>query len=493
VSKIFYIGFGEIPDIVQNKLSSNTSIQLSPIIQLSSDIHKNTLEEADVFLIGPLTINVLQQVQRAYQQNPLVSIIVLAFPEQYQQTKQSIQFGHNVGKNTLVIPYQLGKDISEVLESAIKRTQQRRSFVKIQERTIYPLAASRDTTFHNLGIFLENAPIGAIVFNKEKKIISANLKAKQFFGRKLDLRYHVKWSDLFPGEDYSMQMDSDSEPIHEIIKVNNQFLEINISPFLIENNKPHYLLLINDITRAVDVENQLKSKIEELEFLNRELDEFINVVSHDFKTPLTSIGLLTDLALKESSSEKLTSFLTPIKRNCNKLKDQLKGLTTLVDIKKKRSEKVEMVNFQQILNEILSEDNETLKEINGKLISDFSQAPEVPYFTAHINSLLSNLINNTIKYRRQDVPLLIEVSSRKEKDYTVLTVKDNGIGIDLKKNLNLLFQPFKRLTEQSTGSGLGLSIVKRIIEQNHGYLEVFSEIGKGTEFKTYLKNINTED
>jgi signal transduction histidine kinase len=243
----------------------------------------------------------------------------------------------------------------------------------------------------------------------------------------------------------------------------------------------------------VDVENQLKSKIEELEFLNRELDEFINVVSHDFKTPLTSIGLLTDLALKESSSEKLTSFLTPIKRNCNKLKDQLKGLTTLVDIKKKRSEKVEMVNFQQILNEILSEDNETLKEINGKLISDFSQAPEVPYFTAHINSLLSNLINNAIKYRRQDVPLLIEVSSRKEKDYTVLTVKDNGIGIDLKKNLNLLFQPFKRLTEQSTGSGLGLSIVKRIIEQNHGYLEVFSEIGKGTEFKTYLKNINTED
>ncbi|WP_411273362.1 ATP-binding protein [Daejeonella sp.] len=55
--------------------------------------------------------------------------------------------------------------------------------------------------------------------------------------------------------------------------------------------------------------------------------------------------------------------------------------------------------------------------------------------------------------------------------------------------MNLLFQPFKRLTEQSTGSGLGLSIVKRIIEHHHGYLEVFSEVGKGTEFKAYLKDL----
>ena len=474
---------------VQIGLKGNSSVELLPITQLSADIHKNTLQEADLFLIGPLTVNPLQQVQRAVQQNPHISVVVLAFQEQYQNTKQSIQYGPHVGKNLTIIPYQFGKDITVILEEAIKRTKQRKSFLRIQERTFYPMPATRDVTVHNLGVFLENAPIGAVLFDKDKKVINANAKAKQYFGKKLDLQAKTTWLDLFPDEDYALRMNTGSEPIHEIIKVNNQFLEVNIAPLMVESDLPQYMLLVNDVTRMVDVENQLKRKIEELEFLNRELDEFVNVVSHDFKTPLTSIGLLTDLALKENSGEKVNNFLLQIKHNNNKLKEQLKGLNSLVDVKKSRSEKVELVDLQHALNLILSEYEKTLDEIGGKVLTDFREAPKVSYFTAHIYSLFSNLLTNAIKYRQEYTPLVIEVSSKREKDYTVLTIKDNGIGIDLEKNLNLLFQPFKRLTDQSTGSGLGLSIVKRIIEHHHGYLEVFSEVGKGTEFKAYLKDI----
>ena len=489
MSKVHFIGFGQMAGSIQTGITENSSVELIPITQLSSDVHKNTLEEADLFLIGPLTVNPLQQVQRAVQQNPHISVVILAFQEQYQSTKQSIQYGHHVGKNLTIIPYQFGKDITQILESAIKRTKQRKSFLRIQETTSYPKPAPREVTFHNLGVFLENAPIGAIVFDKEKKVISANLKAKQYFGKKLDLRTRTTWSDLFPEEEYAIRMNSDSEPVHEIIKVNNQFLEINISPLMVDADMPQFMLLVNDVTRMVDVENQLKRKIEELEFLNRELDEFVNVVSHDFKTPLTSISLLTDLALKENSGEKVGKFLVQIKHNSNKLKLQLKGLNSLVDVKKSRSEKVEIVNLQNALDLILSEYEKTLEEIGAEVIADFTQSSVISYFTAHIHSLFSNLLTNAIKYRSDDTPLVIEVSSRRENDYTVITIKDNGIGIDLEKNLNLLFQPFKRLTDQSTGSGLGLSIVKRIIEHHHGYLEVFSEVGKGTEFKAYLKDI----
>jgi len=94
-------------------------------------------------------------------------------------------------------------------------------------------------------------------------------------------------------------------------------------------------------------------RIEELEFLNKELDDF-NVVSHNFKTPLTSISLLTDLALKANPSEKVEGLLHQIKNNSNKLKTQLKGLTKLVDIKKSRSEKVEIVNLKYALDVIFS-------------------------------------------------------------------------------------------------------------------------------------------
>jgi signal transduction histidine kinase len=363
VGKIFYVGFGQMIGSVQTGHKGNSAIEFIPITQLTSDIHVNTLKDADLYLIGPLTVNPLQQVQRAVQQSPHISIVVLAFQDQYQITRQTIQFGHHVGKNLTIIPYQFGKDITVVLENAINRTRQRKSFLKIQQRTIYPQAAGRDVTFQSLGVFLENAPIGAIVFDKDKKVISANSKAKQYFGIKLNLRKKTSWSDLFPDEDYAIRMNTGSEPIHEIIKVNNQFLEVNISPLMVDSDMPQYMLLVNDVTRIVDVENQLKSKIEELEFLNRELDEFVNVVSHDFKTPLTSIGLLTELALKEKTEEKVHNFLLQIKHNSKKLKEQLLGLTKLVDVKKSRSEKVELVNLKDSLNLILSEFNKTLEEI----------------------------------------------------------------------------------------------------------------------------------
>ena len=169
-------------------------------------------------------------------------------------------------------------------------------------------------------------------------------------------------------------------------------------------------------------------RIKELEFLNRALDDFVNVVSHDFKTLVSSISLLTELALKKIPLKRLRDFCIKLKATVIKLKAQLKGLTKLVDIKKSRSEKVDIVNLKHALDIILNEYNHSLEEIGGKLIADFSHAPEIRYFAAHINSLFSNLITKALKYSRPDTPLIIEVFSKRKKDYIVLTVKDNGIG-----------------------------------------------------------------
>ncbi len=472
---------------LQPKLSHDAVVEFKEITQFTAETAPNHLDDADVFMVGPFTIEPVRQVQRASQQKGSASVVLLAFPDNYQKIKQSIQLAYQVSKNVTVIPYEIGKDVTSVIDGAITRAIQRKSFARIQAKQIYPIPGSRDITFENLNVFLANAPIGAIVFDQSKKVISSNYKAKQAFTI-LDARANLSWSDLFPDDILPVTSDLNDTGIHEVIKVNNLFLEINISPLLIEKNKPHFLLLINDVTEKIDVENQLKGKIDELEFLNRELDDFINVVSHDFKTPLTSIGLLTEMAIKEKSPEKQLQFMHQIKASSNKLRNLLKGLNVLVDIKKNKSEKVEQVRLQARFDVILSEYKLTLHDINGAIQSDFSGAPIIPYFTAHIDSLFSNLINNAIKYRNPKQPLLVEVYSRKEKEYTIVSVKDNGTGIDLTKDMNKLFQPFKRLTDQGTGSGLGLSIVKRMIEQDHGYLEVISQPGEGTEFRIYLKD-----
>lgn len=470
-------------DGLQNKITSIGDVAFQPVIPLSSDVY-NQLDNADVLLLGPLTVDPAKQVQRANQQNKLVSIVVLIFPHQFQKIKQQIQFGYNVGKNVTIVQYDFGKDITSVVDAALKRAQQRKSFLKISDQLSFPAPASREITFQNLSVFLENAPIGAIVFDLAKKVVSANQKARLYFDH-IDFRYQVNWESLFPGEDYPQISNAANETVHEVLKVNNQYLEINISPLRVEKDAPHFLLLINDITRTINVENQLMSKIEELEFLNTELDEFVNVVSHDFKTPLTSIGLLAQLTLREKSHKKQMEFVAQILNSSNKLKEQLNGLTKLVDIKKKRNEKFEDIDLRERLTIIVSEYGD-LADQNAELITNFTE-PTIRYFRAHIDSIFSNLVTNAFKYRKEGQKLRVEVSSRSEQDYVILTVKDNGIGMDLTKNMNKLFQPFKRLTDQSTGSGLGLSLVKRMIEHDNGYLEVFSTPGEGTEFKIYLK------
>ncbi|MDP9048025.1 MAG: PAS domain-containing sensor histidine kinase [Bacteroidota bacterium] len=490
-STILYIGFGDLMNSMQSKLSASEGVEFKEILQLSSDVHENLLSEGAIFLIGPYTLEPVRQVQRAHQQNPLISIVVLIFPEQFQKVKHAVQFAYNVGNHVTFVPYDMGKDITAVFDSAILRTRQRKSFSRLTKPEAYPRPVTLDLTYNNLSAFLENAPIGAIIFDQKRNIISANSRAKQLFKQQLEGSANIAWSDIFPDEQSAppaLPSETGDEPLHEIIKVNNQFLEINIAPLAVNEHKPHYLLLLNDVTNKIKAENQLKSKIDELEFLNQELDEFVNVVSHDFKTPLTSISLLAEMGIKEIVQEKQVNFLKQILQSSNKLRELLKGLNVLVDIKKTKSEKVEQVDFEERLNVILPEYTALLNEISGKVVIDFSQAKSMAYFKAHVDSFFSNLITNSIKYRKKDVPLVIEIKSRCEKEYTILYVKDNGIGIDLAKNMNKLFQPFKRLTDHGTGSGLGLSIVKRVIEKNQGYLEVFSQPGEGTEFKAYLKS-----
>lgn len=489
-SRILYIGFGELRNSLENQLSSGAAVTFEEILQLSSDVQENQLAEGDIFLIGPYTLEPVRQVQRATQQNPLISVVVLIFPDQFLKVKQAVQFAYNVSKHLTFVSYELGKDITAVIDNALLRSRQRRSFARITDQQTYPEPASPDLTYQNLRAFLENAPIAAIVFDEQRHIITANYKAKQLFYPLLAQPSNVSWSDLFPEERSAMPTSPPipgQEPLHEVVKVNNQFLEINISPLSTDDGQAQYLLLLNDVTAKIRAENKLQSKIDELEFLNQELDQFVNVISHDFKTPLTSIGLLAELGIKETSQEKQVNFLKQIRQSSNKLRELLKGLNVLVDTTKTRSEKIEYVDFQQRFELVMADYKALLEESKGRIDADFSGAPGVAYFTAHVDSLFSNLITNAIKYRNTAVPLRITVSTRREKDYTVLSVEDNGIGIDLSKNMNKLFQPFKRLTDQSTGTGLGLSIIKRLIEKSQGYLEVFSQPGLGTEFKAYLK------
>lgn len=491
--KIICVGFGDLMKRSQDKITSNPAVSLKEIPQLPKDLQDRSLQDGDAFLIGPYAIDPVRQCQRGYQQDPLISIVILIFPEQYQKIKQQIQFAYNVGKNVTFLPFIVGKEITQVLDNAIARTAQRKSFARISEQQLYPelVYSAPRSEFHDLGVVLENAPIAALVIDDQTRIASSNYRAKQMFTMLQSQRSTLNLSDVFSDSGSAKELIrrlKQLKRLNEVIKMDDYYLEITVSNLKTKENKINFLLLINDVTDKIKIENQLRAKVEELQFLNQEMDQFVNVVSHDFKTPLTAISLLAELTLRQNPTEKILGFVQQIKLSSDKLKEQLKGLNLLVDTTKSRSDKLEYVMFQHSLDLTLVEYEDNLKEIDSAILIDFHSAPGLNYFRAHIDSLFSNMVTNAIKYRNLNQRLLVEVTSKKEKDYIVLSFKDNGIGIDLSKNMHKVFQPFKRLTDQGTGSGLGLSFVKRMIERDHGYIEIFSELGIGTEFKIYLKD-----
>lgn len=101
---------------------------------------------------------------------------------------------------------------------------------------------------------------------------------------------------------------------------------------------------------------------------------------------------------------------------------------------------------------------------------------------------MRNLISNAIKYRQPDRALKITITSRPVDDTcTLLTVADNGIGIDLDKHGQHLFKPFKRFDSKTEGKGIGLHVIKNMVERNGGKIEISSTPGEGVRFDVYLK------
>lgn len=121
----------------------------------------------------------------------------------------------------------------------------------------------------------------------------------------------------------------------------------------------------------------------------------------------------------------------------------------------------------------------------AKISIDF-EVETIVYNKAYLRSILYNLISNCIKYRDVNRPLEIKISNRQNNNEIWLKVEDNGLGIDLTKYSGLLFKPFKRLTNQGSGKGIGLSLIKQFVEKNGGQIFVDSEPGEGTTFVCVL-------
>ena len=246
-----------------------------------------------------------------------------------------------------------------------------------------------------------------------------------------------------------------------------------------------------------ELEERVKERTKELTKINNDLDNFIYTASHDLKAPINNIeGLMSLLHTRLSESpnilKKVASLLDLVNDSVTRFKNTLRDLTEVAKAENEEVTDEDKVSFAEMLEEVKLTNANLITEYQAEIIDDFSTVPEIKFSRKNLRSIIYNLVSNAIKYSSPDRTPKIYISSAREDSFVVLTVKDNGLGIK-KEAQEKVFGMFKRLHNHVEGTGIGMAIVKRIVENNGGTIEMESEPGVGTQFRICLKPIGELD
>jgi signal transduction histidine kinase len=244
-----------------------------------------------------------------------------------------------------------------------------------------------------------------------------------------------------------------------------------------------------------DLEEELLQKNEhlseanlELIKYNNELRQFSYTISHNLRGPVASILGLMGLVEKEAISGGNIEIIDHLERSVVQLDATIRDLTKIIDIRNDIYGLKERIVLEEEFKQVEVMLEEKVKTMGATITFDFSQAPVIYGVRALVTSILYNLVSNAIKYHSPQREPEIMVQSQWKGLFTVLTVRDNGLGINLEKNKSKLFGMYNRFHDHIEGKGLGLYLVKMQAELLGGKVEVESKVDEFTEFKVFIRN-----
>ena len=248
--------------------------------------------------------------------------------------------------------------------------------------------------------------------------------------------------------------------------------------------------LQSEIQIRLKAEQQIKKNNAELIKTNRDLDNFVYTASHDLKAPISNIeGLIN--ALKEEASCNTTNsnqLIELISISVDKFKQTISDLTEISKVQQSGEDLIEELNIDEILTDTLINIHGLIQTSKAIIKSDFSNCTQIKFSRKNLRSIFYNLLSNAIKYGHPERIPEIFVKAECTSRHIILKVSDNGMGIPPEKK-NQIFSMFKRLHDHVGGSGIGLYIVKRIVDNMEGRIEVQTELNKGSSFILYFPKI----
>ncbi len=263
------------------------------------------------------------------------------------------------------------------------------------------------------------------------------------------------------------------------------FLNANISLITIEKEEFIHGTIF-DNTEKKKIENKIIKINTELQQKNDDLLDYNYMISHNLRSPLSNItGLISLLNIDNSSTDKYNNeVIEKIKLSAIRLDETVHDLNSILNMRKHEKAIREDVSVRNLLNNVLKEFTPQLKNIKVNII----QKGKVKLVTNKIYfiNMLHNLISNAIKYKSNEHDPIIDIYILNKDTEIELSVKDNGIGIDLNKHKEIIFKAFKQIDKAKEGKGLGLSLIKTQVRSLGGSIKVESKEKEGTIFTIKL-------
>ncbi|QCP50807.1 PAS domain S-box protein [Trinickia violacea] len=367
---------------------------------------------------------------------------------------------------------------------------------------VFKDVTDRERAEERFRLAVEAAPNAMIMVNSEGRIVLVNSQAERMFGYAREELMGQRIETLVPerfraqhpayrgaffhaphsrpmgvGRDlYGLRRDGTEMPI-----------EIGLNP--IETSEGMFVLsAIADITERKRAELDLRRRTEELARSNEDLEQFAYVASHDLQEPLRAVAGPLQLLQRRYQGQldtRADEFIGHAVDGATRMQALIDDLLVYSRVGRPDDAR-QPTDCSQVLDQALKNLSALVQESGARVTRD--ALPVVRALPTQLLLLFQNLVGNAIKFRRPDSPVQIHVGARSQDDMWLLWVKDNGIGID-SQYFERIFLIFQRLhtRREYPGTGIGLALCKRIVEQHGGRIWVESGQGDGTTFLFTLR------
>lgn len=345
---------------------------------------------------------------------------------------------------------------------------------------------------------VENAGDIIVMSDKQSRITYASPAIEKVFGYKINDLKNTSILELIHPDELESAMDNYRNTLE-----NPNLVTTNTYRFMHQNGEPIWVegvvvnLLEDENVQAIvsnyrDISERKAHEIKIQNFIdvttdqNKRLQNFAHIVSHNIRSHVVNIsGLIEILNLtkKEDDREQLIKML---KTSSDKLTETTDNLNEIITIQNNINSDLTELNLRDEIEKTESVINSITKTQNCVIKNQVGSDVQVKVIPSYLESILLNLLTNAVKYRSMERTLEIEITHEIQDQFNVLSVRDNGLGLDLEKHGDKIFGMYKTFHSNKDSKGLGLFITKTQIEAMNGKIEVDSKIEEGTRFKVYI-------